>query len=69
MSAMTQVIYRVVPRGGTSCQVEATETGAAPRPLGCFNLESEAWGWITEQERVTVLTDRRSADLLLNQKP
>ena len=67
---MTQVTYRVAPRKGRSCQVEATEAGVTPRwlGLGCFNLESEAWGWITEQERVTVLTDRRTAESLLNRK-
>jgi hypothetical protein len=67
VNAMTQVTYRVAPRRGLSCQVEAAEAGAAPQwlGLGCFNLESEAWGWITEQERVAVLTDRRSADSLL----
>jgi hypothetical protein len=66
---MTQNTYRIVPKPGSSYDVEVTEAGGVPRSLGCFNFESEAWGWIVERQRVTELTERRDARLLLNRGP
>jgi hypothetical protein len=61
---MPQTRYRIIAQAASGFDVEASETGNAPRALCSFNIEAEAWQWVAEQERVTELTERRETSLL-----